>query len=97
MDENPYKAPVEKDPTPMAREPQNETFWTVTFCIGAFFWMISSGAIFTFTIGMYDPRTCDGFSPNEFEVWCAMIAAEWILGAAATIAASLKLPRRPPA
>jgi hypothetical protein len=96
MDENPYKAPREKDATPMAPEPQNAGFWTVTLLIGALFWIGSSGAIFMTTVGMYDPCTCDGLPPNRFELWCAMIAAEWILGAAATIVAIIKL-RQPPA
>ncbi|HVX13514.1 MAG TPA: hypothetical protein VHC22_20180 [Pirellulales bacterium] len=54
MDENPYKAPKEKDAAPMAREPQNEKFWTVTFCIGAFFWIVSTGGMIFTWLGYDD-------------------------------------------
>ncbi len=94
MDENPYKATCGSDATPMAREPQNETFWTVTLAIGALFWFGSSAVILVTAAGIYDPRTADNLPPDRFGLWCAGIAAEWILGAASTLVAIIKL-RRP--
>ncbi len=91
VNENPYKAPVEKDTTPLSPEPQNEKFWTVTFYIGAFFWIVSTGGMIFVGLG-YD----DQWSPDKDQLrWMAM-AAEWILGGASTLVAAMKL-RRPPA
>ncbi len=89
MDENPYKAPGEKGATPMAPEPQNEKFWTVTFYIGACLWIGSTGGMI-FAGLSYDPPP-----PDVFWLAWGWMALLWSAGAAAVIVAIIKL--QPPA
>ncbi|HVX12004.1 MAG TPA: hypothetical protein VHC22_12545 [Pirellulales bacterium] len=88
MDESLYKAPGEKDATPMAREPQNETFWTVTFTIGALFWAGSTLGMISTALGVNPPP------PDKVGLYWRVAIAAWILGAAFTLLAAIKLLRR---